>query len=108
MVRARDDAMVGPRPAGFWSSHSDACWKSLRAGGRYRVWREFVDFDGTVHPVGEVWTFLGGSFLPYEDGHSWFVSLDDAQEWHIRLQCRPGTQAAIINDWEAFVVPWNP
>ena len=36
--------------------------------------------------------FLGHSFLPYEDGMSFFVSIDGINEWHLRLQWRPEEQ----------------
>jgi hypothetical protein len=57
-----------------------------RASQWYRVVRAFIDFDRVVHPEGEAWQFLGSSFLPYDDGMSFFVSLDGEREWHLRLQ----------------------
>ena len=59
--------------------------------------REFVDYDGHRHPVGEEWRFCGCSFVPYEDGMSFFVSLDDEHEWHLRLQWRVDEQGAILD-----------
>jgi len=60
--------MNGPQPAGFWSGHSapncGAQFQSLSAGRRYRVIKEFTDYDGALHPAGEEWVFLGYSFLP--------------------------------------------
>jgi hypothetical protein len=67
-------------------------------GARYRVVEAFTDFDGVTHAVGEAWTFLGHNYLPYDAGHSLFVSLDGVHEWHIRLQDRPEEQATILAD----------
>ena len=93
--------MHGPHPAGFWSGRPSANGGSqhgcLHAGRRYRVVREFVDYDGDCHPAGEEWRFCGWSFVPYEDGMSFFVSLDDRQEWQLRLQWREEAQGAILD-----------
>jgi hypothetical protein len=98
--------MIGPQPKGHWMSRQQPQpFKHLAVGRRYRVVMEFVDFDGVVHPAGESWTFLGHSFLPYDDGLSLFVSLDDEQEWHIRMQWRPEAQAAIIDGLHDHVAP---
>jgi hypothetical protein len=32
--------------------------------------KQFTDFDGKLHPVGESWTYLGKNFVPYHDGLS--------------------------------------
>jgi hypothetical protein len=76
----------------------------LEAGKRYRVCAEFRDFDGDVHVPGEEWTFLGSSFLPYEDGLSLFVSLDDTQEWQIRMQWLPEAQGDILNHLAEYLL----
>ena len=75
----------------------------MRAGRRYEVVRAFTDFDGGEHPVGESWTFLGASFLPYDDGQSLFVSLDGEREWHIRMQWREEEQGAVLDHWDGYV-----
>jgi hypothetical protein len=77
----------------------------LEPGRRYRVSRDFVDFDGVRHPAGEEWTFLGAAFLPYEDGVSLFVSLDGEREWQIRMQWRPEAQGAVLDALSSYVVP---
>ena len=93
--------MHGPQLAGFWSGRPSANGGSkhqfLNAGQRYRVVREFVDYDGDPHPVGEEWRFCGWSFVPYEDGMSFFISLDDRQEWQLRLQWRDDSQGAVLD-----------
>ena len=93
--------MHGPRPAGFWSGRLSADGGSphqfLQTGQRYRVVREFVDYDRDRHPVGEEWRFCGWSSVPYEDGMSFFVLLDGGQEWQLRLQWREEAQGAILD-----------
>jgi hypothetical protein len=51
--------------------------RAPRAGCRFVVAEAFTDYDGDVHPAGESWTFLTHNFLPYDDGLSLIVSLDD-------------------------------
>ena len=101
--------MYGPEPKGFWSGiTAQNCGPNhqfLAAGRRYRVIRAFTDFDGAEHPVGEEWTFLGCAFLPYDDGLSWFVSLDGEREWHIRLQWRDEAQGPMIDTLANYIQP---
>jgi hypothetical protein len=98
--------MFGPRPAGFWSDHHlSSKHQFLAAGLRYRVVKEFADFDRDRHPIGEEWVFLGCAFLPYEDGLSFFVSLDGTQEWHIRLQWRPEQQGGVLDALNEYLQP---
>jgi hypothetical protein len=80
-------------------------FKHLRVGARYEVAVPFVDYGGCIHPQGEVWTYLNHSFLPYEDGLSLFVLTDAGQEWQIRLQWLPESQAAVIDQLERHVRP---
>jgi hypothetical protein len=76
----------------------------LIPGRRYRVVREFRDYDRELHPVGESWTFLGSSFLPYEDGLSLFVSTDGIEERQIRMQWRPEEQGPVLDRLAEYVV----
>jgi hypothetical protein len=107
--------MYGPKPPGTWTSsvaaNSGGQHEFLIAGKRYHVIRQFVDYDKSVHPAGEEWVFLGYSFLPYEDGMSFFVSLDGINEWHLRLQWRPEEQGEILDNLASYlaagVVPIN-
>lgn len=100
--------MYGPEQPGHWSSlDGPNCGREhqfLRVGRWYRVAKAFVDYDGDNHEEGERWLFLGYSFLPYEDGMSWFVSLDGTQEWHIRLQWRPEAQGEILDNLSSYLV----
>jgi hypothetical protein len=95
--------MYGPKPPGFWSVQSGTKYKYLIPGHSYTVVQDFVDYDGYVHKVGEQWTFLGSSFLPYESGLSLFVSLDGSNEWQIRMQDVPEQQGSIVHHLEMFI-----
>lgn len=95
--------MNGPRERGHWGGARQPRHDFLEADRRYRVCREFVDFDGDAHVPGEEWTFLGASFLPYEDGLSLFVSLDGQREWQIRMQWRVGAQGEVLDALSAYV-----
>jgi hypothetical protein len=97
--------MFGPQQPGTWTSHADREHQFLKAGQRYRVIREFVDFDKSVHPAGEEWTFLGCNFVPYHDGMSFFVSLDGKSEWQIRLQWVPEEQGEILSNLATYLEP---
>jgi hypothetical protein len=74
----------------------------LAPGQTYRVVTAFNDYDGIIHPVGESWRFVKKSFLPHEDGLSFFVE-KDGQNLMVRLQWRPETQSQIINDFSDYV-----
>ncbi len=99
--------MYGPQPGGFWSGlkavNTGSAYQFLTAGHKYRVIREFADFDGDRHPAGETWQFCGYSFVPYDDGLSLFVSLDGTQEWQIRLQQRAEEQGPILDRLTEYI-----
>jgi hypothetical protein len=98
--------MEGPASKGTWSRTSQPQrYGMLEPDQRYTVVREFTDFDGMLHPPGEIWRFLTYSFLPYDDGLSLFVSLDDKCEWHIRLQDRAEQQGAIVSNLATYLAP---
>lgn len=102
---AAGEVTVGPYASGHWTGSGalEACHDLLEAGERYRVRRAFTDFDGDEHRPGEEWTFLGCSFLPYEDGLSLFVSLDGRREWQIRMQWRPESQGTVLDALAKYV-----
>jgi hypothetical protein len=77
-------------------------FKHLVSGRRYAVVRAFRDFDQGEHLVGEEWTFIGHSFLPYDDGLSLFVEVGDQQR-HIRMQWRDEEQGPIIDRLQDYV-----
>lgn len=99
--------MHGPQDLGYWSALSASkCrknFKHLEAGRTYVVRKQFMDFDGSIHKQGERWKFIGYAFLPYDDGLSLFVSLDDSHEWHIRMRWDPEHQGQIVEELEAYV-----
>lgn len=68
----------------------------------YEVVQAFHDFDGQEHKVGESWTFIGSSFLPYDDGLSLFVRIG-GKDRQIRMQWREGAQDAIIDNLSDYV-----
>jgi len=74
----------------------------LIAGRTYRVTKEFVDYDGLPHHVGESWRFVGHNFLPYDDGLTMFVERD-GRPHTFRLQWRAETQGHIISAFSDFV-----
>jgi hypothetical protein len=80
----------------------------LVPGRRYRVTKNFTDYDGDQHLPGESWIYLGHNFLPYDNGLSLFVSLDANQEWHIRMQWRAGEQGIIIDHFQDYLVEVRP
>jgi len=100
--------MYGPRKKGYWSRANGGDlarnYRSLQVGRRYRVVKEFRDFDRDIHPVGETWTFRGYSYLPHDSGLSLFVALHDADEWHIRMSDHPDDQGSIIASLDQYVV----
>ena len=79
-----------------------ADFKHLIHGQRYRVVMAFVDFDREEHKVGESWTYIGSAFLPYDDGLSLFVEIDDKTH-HIRMQWRNEEQGPIIDRLADYV-----
>ena len=74
----------------------------LWPGMTYRVVQAFRDFDGNEHPVGETWSFIGSSFLPYDDGLSLFVAID-GEHRQIRMQWREDQQGAVVDNLVDYV-----
>lgn len=52
--------MTGPKKIGFWSDlKAENIGKQrgfLYNGHKYRVIKDFIDYDGTTHNKGEVWS----------------------------------------------------
>lgn len=74
----------------------------LIPGQEYLVTKPFVDYDGIVHGVGEIWTYRGTSFLPYDDGLTLHVTNNGKEEVY-RLQWRKEAQAEIIENFNGYV-----
>jgi len=94
--------VYGPEPRGTFVGHPYS-GRHFKAGRKYRVTKAFTDHDGLTHPVGEEWFFLGDAFSPYDDGVSWFVSLDGRQEWHLPMQSRPEQQGPVLDSLNDYV-----
>lgn len=71
-------------------------FKHLAPGRRYEVARAFTDFDGGQHRVGESWTYLTYSFLPYDDGLSLFATID-GNDQQVRMRWTAEDQGAVID-----------
>ena len=78
----------------------------LTPGQKYVITKPFTDYDKHVHQPGETWTFLRTNFLPYEDGLTVHLRLDnDPRELLFRMQWRQEEQAAIIENFTDYVTP---
>ena len=80
-------------------------YQHLVAGRRYRVARSFIDFDRTEHLVDERWEFLGHGFVPYDDGHTFYIRHDDGSETSFRMQGYPEEQGPILGKLAEHIVP---
>ena len=69
----------------------------------YRVVQSFTDFDGRVHAVGDRWTFRGESFLPYDEGLSLFVTIND-REQQVRMRLFPEDQGPLVDNFKDYLV----
>lgn len=69
----------------------------LKCGHRYKVVKPFVDFDDEVHPVGEIWNYLGYSYLPYNSGLTIFAVIKEKLV-AIRLCDDPDFQQHIVSE----------
>jgi hypothetical protein len=94
-----------PEPLGRWSSTFGSNRTFPLLGMRYRVIREFKDDDTHVHPVGEEWTFLGSSYVPYHSGAGFAVSFDDMREWLITFLDMPEGQGEVLANLEQYLAP---
>lgn len=74
----------------------------LTVGKTYRVITAFEDYDGLPHSVGEVWRFVSHSFLPYDDGLTFYVERD-GRAATFRLQWRAETQGHIVSEFSKYV-----
>jgi hypothetical protein len=100
--------MLGPQPVGSFSNITvPSSWEEGRLvrGMRYRVNREFVDFDGDRHSVGEEWSFVASIFSPHDDLLLIGVRLMSGDEWKIHLHWTPETQQEVIENFLQYVVP---
>jgi hypothetical protein len=80
-------------------------FQHLAIGRRYRVVKAFTDFDGREHPPGEVWTFEGHCFLPYDDGLSLFVQPEEGSARQIRMRWTPDDQGPVVDALRDYIHP---
>lgn len=76
----------------------------LIPGQEYIVVKPFTDYDGIVHEVGDTWTYQGTNFLPYDDGLTLHVLVNNKPVVY-RLQWRQEEQAEIIDNFKDYVEP---
>lgn len=77
---------------------------NLISGQDYLVIIPFVDY-GIVHGVGEIWTYQRTNFLPYDDGLTHRVLIND-QATVYRLPWRKEAQTEIIENFREYVEPY--
>jgi hypothetical protein len=103
--------MTGPKKIGFWSDLKAVNIGKQRGflcnGHKYRVIKDFIDYDGTTHNKGEVWTFLAYSFSCYDNGLQWFITFDGAEEWSIPLFLDDMEQQDIDSHPEVYIEVYN-
>ena len=67
-----------------------------------KVIKEFKDYYGFTHQVGEKFYFACVYFLPYEDGYTLFISKDKINISNIFLQDRAETQKEICYNLKEY------
>jgi hypothetical protein len=75
---------------------------SLKSGETYKVIKEFTDFDGKIHEVGECWTFEKTAYLPYHSGLSFYV-IENGQRVMYRFHDEPEAQQELLNNFMSYV-----
>jgi hypothetical protein len=75
---------------------------NLKKDKTYAVIKEFTDFDGKIHRVGETWTFAKTTFLPYESGLSLFV-IENGKNVMYRFQDIAEEQQELLSDFMSYV-----
>ena len=74
----------------------------LYSGDYIKVIKDFKDYYGFTHFVGEKWYFSCAYFLPYEDGYTLFISKDKINISNIFLQNREETQKEICYNLKEY------
>jgi hypothetical protein len=70
---------------------------------RYRVVKAFVDADGTLHPVGEEWTYIDRKFSRFEDEYIVSVRFASGLAGSFGLICEEDKQYAIVRHFDEYV-----
>jgi hypothetical protein len=106
--------MMGPYPPGKFlvlPTLGENSWEynTLERDANYRVIKPFTDFDGTVHNLGDEWTFLGAMFDRMDSTLFLCISKLDKSEWQIPLNWDPENQGEIIDSFSReYVVRASP
>ena len=74
----------------------------LYSGDYVKVIKEFKDYYGFTHQVGEKFYFACVYFLPYEDGYTLYISKNKLNISPIYLQNREETQGEICSHPEKY------
>ncbi len=74
----------------------------LYSGDYVKVIKDFKDYYGFAHQVGEKFYFACTYFLPYEDGYTLYISKDKINIKAIYLQNRPETQREICYNLKKY------
>jgi hypothetical protein len=75
---------------------------SLKPSESYRVIKEFTDYDGNLHKVGERWIFDYIDYLPYHSGLSLNV-IENGVSVIYRFQDEPEEQQQLLNNFMNYV-----
>jgi hypothetical protein len=75
----------------------------LVQGARYRVIRRFQDADGTLHPTGEEWMFVGGIFSKFDDEMTLCIQKSDGNDWKIPLSWRIEEQKSVLEHPQEYL-----
>ena len=73
----------------------------LRSGATYKVMQSFRDYRNFPYATGEVLTFEGSSFVPYEDGLSLYFDKQGAKR-QCMLCVREGFQKHIAHNLSEY------
>ena len=74
----------------------------LYSGDYIKVIKDFKDYYGFTHQIGEEFYFACAFFLPYEDGYTLYISKDKINIKAIYLQDRPETQREICYNLKKY------
>jgi Domain of unknown function (DUF3601) len=75
---------------------------NLKPGESYIVTKEFTDYDGILHKVGERWVFEEIHYLPYHSGLSLNV-IENGKSVTYRFQDEPEEQQQLLNNFMNYV-----
>ncbi|MCP4137390.1 MAG: DUF3601 domain-containing protein [bacterium] len=93
--------MEGPKPKGTWRNPSPT-YEIFHRNWTFSVIKEFKDYEGDLHKIGEKWVFLGFHFFGKDAELSLFVSLDGENEWRFKLQNKKNSQGEIFSAFHEY------